>query len=603
MDRPSPHKSLAALFWSIVLIAPMPGIVVYLAWISDLEQYGYIFPLYLALAALIFFRWDFRLRLPGDRESVVLVSAAMLMTFVSAVRASPWLSSIAFALALLSWLRTHRSNEGMNQRLTYLGLLLLMTIRLPLNLDLRLTAALQRATSRVSSYLLDSFEVTHYLRGNVIELPGGTLFVEEACSGVQSLFTVLFLVCLWMVFRRRPVMAAPVYLLAGMIWAMVMNVVRITSVALAQEWYATDLSSGVPHEILGWICLVVAIVMMLSTDRFLRVALFPVPPDESGHLGNPVSRLWNWALLESETSMEAPSDEAPPSSDVAPQAALPVFAARALVGVALLIGIPSLAFGYRVIATRFQTVLAQRDKPLLWDPGSNLMKKTNYAPLVTNHESLRNANSKQLGNHADVWTVVVDGLAVRIAVSQPYPEWHDMRLCYSGSGWQVNDWNPILPKLNEEIRSDPQADAASPEDIEVQDANSSVSSQTSDATEEWEVSYAEMVSDTGDFGTLLFCGMTQDRELLSPPMSGLYNLLDDRIKDRASMSSNIIMLQLWTETQTPLMPEQLNAIRKLFDAFRITVLEEFAPGEETMSAVIRRESAEKLTMTLIDELP
>ena len=36
----------------------------------------------------------------------------------------------------------------------------------------------------------------HLRRGNIIELPDKQLLVEEACSGVQSLFTVLFLAVL-----------------------------------------------------------------------------------------------------------------------------------------------------------------------------------------------------------------------------------------------------------------------------------------------------------------------------------------------------------------------------------------------------------------------
>ncbi|WP_372897937.1 exosortase/archaeosortase family protein, partial [Stieleria sp.] len=275
METSTHPRYLAAIFWAIVFIAPLPGLSVYLAWLSELDQYGYIFPLLLALVALILFRWDHQFRMPADPVSFVLVGMGGVLTLFASYRATPWFSAIAFALIVAGWLRSHRSSSADRHRLTYLSLLLLMMIRLPLNLDLQLAAKLQRVTSQVSSYLLDSFGLTHYLRGNVIELPGGTLFVEEACSGVQSLFTVLFLVCLWIVFRRRPLIATPAYLLAGVLWALVMNIVRITSIAVAQEWYSTDLSNGMPHEILGWICLCGAVLMMLSTDRFLRVMFYP----------------------------------------------------------------------------------------------------------------------------------------------------------------------------------------------------------------------------------------------------------------------------------------------------------------------------------------
>ncbi|MCS7471463.1 exosortase U [Stieleria sp. ICT_E10.1] len=552
METPTQPKYHAAAFWAVVLLAPLPGLSVYLAWLSELEQYGYVFPLILALIALVLFRWDYQFRMPGDASSIGLVALGVTLNLFASYRASPWLTAIAFAMTAAGWLRTHLSSAPDRHRLTYLSLLLVMMIRLPLNRDLALAAALQRVTSRVSSYLLDSFGVTHYLRGNVIELPGGTLFVEEACSGVQSLFTVLFLVCLWIVFRRRPLIATPAYLLAGMLWAMVMNVVRITSIALAQEWYSIDLSAGTPHEALGWICLSGAVLMMLSTDRLLRVMFFPVPPDESGAISNPASKLWNWLLVLGVPEENDAIEAAQIGRRVTSGGVSKPLGTALLVG-ALLLCLPSLAMGYRIVATRFDTQLAKAERPLLWDPGSSLMNRTGYASAITDHQMLRDANSKQLGNHADVWTVFLDGMAVRIAVSQPYPEWHDMRLCYSGNGWQVNDWIAMLPPTG--TRTD----------------------ESSQPINHWAVSYAEMVRDTGEFGTLLFCGLTSDRQLLSPPMSGFYSLFDDRMKDRQSLQSNIIMLQLWTETQKPLMPEQLAELRELFDSFRLTVLEELNP--------------------------
>jgi len=485
------------------------------------------------------------------------------MTLLAAVRGSPWFSAVGFSLIVCSWLRAHWQASPSGLRLSYLSLLLVMLIRLPLNLDLTLATWLQSITSRASSFLLDAFGVTHYLRGNVVELPGGTLFVEEACSGVQSLFTVLFLVCLWIVWQRRVVVATPAYVMAGVIWALIMNIVRITSISLAQEWHGTDLSEGTAHEILGWICLSGAVLMMLSTDRLLQVIFYPVPPDESGHLGNPVSRLWNQCLLVGAAEDYQSDGVASPRKTVSTRSTDGLSRevrspAVMLISLAVLLCLPSLALGYRVLMTRFSNVIATQEKPLLWDPGESLLKHTGFARQVTEHDSLRNANSKQLGNHADVWTVVIDGTAVRIAVSQPYPEWHDMRLCYSGNGWQVNDWNPTLEKLDESGFL-PELDG--------------VSEAALTDLERWPVSYAELVRETGEFGTLLFCGITQDRQTLSPPMSGLYNLLDDRMKDRGALRPNIIMLQLWTVTQKPLIPEQLRTLRELFETFRLTVLD------------------------------
>ena len=141
-----------------------------------------------------------------------------------------------------------------------------------------------------------------------------------------------------------------------------------------------------------------------------------------------------------------------------------------------------------------------------------------------------------------------------------------MRLCYSGNGWQINEFEASLAPIETEHRE--QADVK-------QDAIK---------LQQWDVSYAEMVRDTGDFGTLLFCGLTDEAALLSQPVTGLSSMLGERMKDRDSLGSNIIMLQLWTETQKPLLPEQLNHLQKLFDSFRSAVATEL----ETRQAATQR---------------
>lgn len=545
----------AVIFWVSVFLAPIPGFTVYLSWLGEHEQYGYVLPLLLAIFALVLFRWDHRLRLPTSWVSLSLVSSAILLTLFAAYRTSPWLTAIAFVLVATSWLHTHFSSDS-KHRLTYLALPLVMLIRLPLNLDLTFSSTLQRFTSQVSSYLLDAFGVAHYLRGNVIELPNGTLFVEEACSGVQSLFTMMFLVCLWIVFRRRPLISTPAYIAAAVVWAMVMNVIRITTIALAQEWYSFNLVDGAAHSALGWICLIIAILLTLSSDRIFRVAFYPIPPNESGNEGNPVARLWNRLLLIGIDDSND-SDEPAPQTDSPDVGSVSSTFANALVSVSLSLCLLCLGLGYQVVQSRFGTVIVDVKRPILWEPDDSLLNTTQYASQVTNYQSLREANDRQLGNHADIWTVVLDGMPVRLAVSQPYPEWHDMRACYVGNGWQINDWIPVW------IASD----------SGTSDSETVADNATLDHEQEWPISYLEMVRDTRGFGTLLFCGLTRDGELLRPPMSGIGSLLDARVRDRSLLSSNVIMLQLWTESEMPLVPDQIEKLNAIFGSFRDRVRE------------------------------
>ena len=55
---------------------------------------------------------------------------------------------------------------------------------------------------------------------------------------------------------------------------------------------------------------------------------------------------------------------------------------------------------------------------------------------------------------------------------------------------------------------------------------------------------------------------------------------------RSLMRPNIIMLQLWTETQTPLVPEQLSKLDQLFRAFRVSVMQQLSQARGTAVATL-----------------
>ncbi len=149
-----------------------------------------------------------------------------------------------------------------------------------MHLDTQLMSWLQRASSRLSSLMLDLIEVPHRLQGNVFELASGTLFIGEACSGVQSLFTMLFCSMFLVAWLRRRITLLPIYLLAAVVWAGCLNVMRIVAIAVAQQKFGIDLLHGWKHDLLGYTCLGLAMGLLASTDRLIQVLAFPVPASD-----------------------------------------------------------------------------------------------------------------------------------------------------------------------------------------------------------------------------------------------------------------------------------------------------------------------------------
>ncbi len=180
-------------------------------------------------------------------------------------------------------------DAGYNRRLTYLVLLPLLVVRLPLQYDLQAINWLQRVTTSVASKILHQMGLLHDREGTLLQFPGKIFMVAEACSGVQSLFTIVFLAALVICLKRRSIIHGAALLATGAFFAGLMNTTRVVTIAFAWERYATDWTSGMSHDVLGYACLAMAALLLLSADAFLGIITDAVPD-----IANPGTIMWDF---------------------------------------------------------------------------------------------------------------------------------------------------------------------------------------------------------------------------------------------------------------------------------------------------------------------
>ncbi|MCD0461695.1 exosortase U [Roseiconus lacunae] len=555
--RLAPHSNWR-WFWLALAIVSAPLLVPYFVKLWSKPTYQY-FPFAIGVVAwLAYQRSDGRFYPPRGMISWAAIGLGLFFIAFGAVFKFPWFGAVAavfFATAML------RAMRGPYDRTLLVTALPLFTVIQLVRLDTLLVIRLQRITTWFSSVLLDGLAIPHAVANNVIQLADRELFVAEACSGIQSVFTLGFLALSVVAWKRRRVWTAPIYLAIACLLAVFSNVVRVTVVALAASLYEIDLAEGWSHELLGYVALGLAFAFLLSFD-FLMTTIFHEVPSESEF--NPLVSGWNQiAIRRGEDDGERTTQrETIDQLETDRQGVLFATAQRwiqnrnAQIGfLTVIVLIAGLAV-FQVVTSRRPENRVEGDSDLVFDPPSNLMGEMQTLSVV-NHVSNRNYEVPYLGANSDVWECSSGDITAQIVLSQPHNGWHELCTCYERLDWLLLD-----------------RDIKSPEDLEIFE----VETRNPDAMNSTYV-FARFKQGPTARGYLLFSGIGSDGTLIDAPnsLAAFSHRVWNRIDSTGVWDQDeVLMLQMWVIVPDKLDPKHLNSLEKDFVAIRAKFADEIA---------------------------
>jgi exosortase len=198
---------------------------------------------------------------PQPGLGLALLAGAVLLRYMSGLAAELFTmrtSLLGAVLALVVYARGWRQLAAW-----WLPILLLMlSIPLPAVLIGSLALPLQLKASQWGAALLEMRNVPVRLTGNVILLPGRSLFVTEACSGLRSLTALLALGLLVGGLWLHTWWGRTLLVLTAIPVAMVLNAVRIFLTGFLVFFVDPALAEGVMHYSEGWAMFVVAFAIL-----------------------------------------------------------------------------------------------------------------------------------------------------------------------------------------------------------------------------------------------------------------------------------------------------------------------------------------------------
>lgn len=311
---------------------------------------------------------------------------------------------------------------------------------------------MQSLTTRASSRVLDFLDIGHVRAGNTIELPGKQLFVAEACSGVHSQLVLVACSAILVVLARRPALRGIILIASAFVWATLVNMVRVTTVAIAAATSDFDLSTGWQHEVLGFGLVGLGLLLVVSTDQFLGMLLAPIDPRSSAAViagsqvaaspgtRNPLARLWNrFIACPISDSEVAPQDtDEGDTDDSVAENSRPKWKFRSSS-----LGGKLFASAFCVIGLLEIGILLSTDsgglKPeeisIAFDETSLPTEMTDWqrVQFTTEHRD----RSSDEGECSQIWRYRAGNSIANVSMDYPFVGWHELTHCYEGRGWHV----------------------------------------------------------------------------------------------------------------------------------------------------------------------
>lgn len=332
---------------------------------------------------------------------------------------SPWLSYVAGVLVVISWLLLRAGNMSWQSAIAITSLLWI-TVPLPAGYDKKMIQYLQAQSSFAASSVLDVVKIAHLREGNILQLLEKRLFVDEACSGVDSLYALMAISLTLVLFMRQRLLVAICALSMVIVWASCGNILRLVLIVFGLHWVGIDLSSGTPHTILGLSVFCIAFACDFAFIRFLGVLAERIVSDR-----------------------EKQSESTPINGGSRTRKIRTNSLSKLVVAISMACVVCFVALGaYSTKVLRGGTIFRF---PEFTDSSLQKLKDSLVMPeqlgswRLAKTELVERSVDSVMGQFSHVWYYDAAGQLGTISVDFPFRGFHLLDICYEGAGWKQGD--------------------------------------------------------------------------------------------------------------------------------------------------------------------
>jgi len=404
---------------SILLVAHLPMLFLLAKDLWSREHYQFF--VFIPFAAA-FLMWEGIGRLKGPVQAgnqvicYVLILISALMLVVSSLISSGTLAAIS-ALLTLATIIYGVGGWTLFRELLPGWVIFFLAVPPPFRIDDLLITTLQRWVAMGNGKILDVIGVEHLIQGTTVKLPGRQLMVEEACSGIHSLFSSLFVALLLSLYNRRGVIHTLLLMFITVYWVLVGNLARVLAIVIADvKFEYTGLAEGLPHSMLSIMIFLFIIPLIFSTDRLLlfmspwsQRSLYVAPSKEN--------KPWHASILELVPDLN--------------------YTWLSSWAVGLLFALIA-CFQFWIVGR--DTLTLTRPNIEIAEIGLNGLPDKLLGATRLSYDTENRKFDHINGEHSQMWKYAFNNqYPANISLDYTFTGWHDLTICYVNGGWTVTN--------------------------------------------------------------------------------------------------------------------------------------------------------------------
>jgi exosortase len=122
----------------------------------------------------------------------------------------------------------------------------------------------------IATFLLNQMGLEAIREGSILRLRHATVIVDDVCSGLRSLISLMALGSIFAYWLKGPIVRKIVLFLATIPIAIITNVCRVVVLSSIGEIWGAQYATGFIHDATGFLVFALAFVMLYFVGRILE---------------------------------------------------------------------------------------------------------------------------------------------------------------------------------------------------------------------------------------------------------------------------------------------------------------------------------------------